>query len=45
MSWKSPIQLESGGYLEVGDVLFVPELKRNLVSVSALEDEDRKSVV
>ena len=36
---KVIFQLESGGYLEVGDVLFVPELKRNLVSVSALEDD------
>jgi hypothetical protein len=32
-------QLESGGSLEVAEVLFVPELKVNLLSVSALEDE------
>jgi hypothetical protein len=31
-------QLESGGSLEVDEVLFVPELKVNLLSVSALED-------
>jgi hypothetical protein len=31
-------QLESGGSLEVAEVLFVPELKVNLLSVSALED-------
>ena len=32
-------QLESGGSLEVVDVLFVSELKVSLLSVSALEDE------
>jgi hypothetical protein len=32
-------QLESGGSLEVVDVLYVPELRRNLLSVSALEDK------
>jgi hypothetical protein len=31
-------QLESGGSLEVDEVMFVPELKVNLVSVSTLED-------
>jgi hypothetical protein len=31
-------QLESGGSLEAQDVLYVPELKKNLLSVSALED-------
>jgi hypothetical protein len=30
--------LESGGFLEVEDVLYVPELKKNLLSVSVLED-------
>jgi hypothetical protein len=32
-------QLESGGSLEVDEVMFVPELKVNLLSVSALEDK------
>jgi hypothetical protein len=32
-------QLESGGSLEVEEVLFVPRLKVSLLSVSALEDE------
>ena len=32
-------QLESGSYLEIGGVLFIPELRRNLLSVSALEDD------
>jgi hypothetical protein len=32
-------QLESGGYLEVARVLLVPELRTNLLSVSALEDD------
>jgi hypothetical protein len=31
-------QLESGGSQEVAEVLFVPELKVNLLSISALED-------
>jgi hypothetical protein len=31
-------QLESGGFLEVEDVLYVPELKKNFLSVSVLED-------
>jgi hypothetical protein len=31
-------QLESGGFLEVADVLYVPELKKNFLSVSVLED-------
>jgi hypothetical protein len=31
--------LESGGFLEVTEVLFVPELPVNFLSVSALEDE------
>jgi hypothetical protein len=31
-------QLESGGSLEVADVLHVPELKMNLLSVLAMED-------
>jgi hypothetical protein len=31
-------QLESSGSLEVGEVLFVPELKVDLLSVSTLED-------
>jgi hypothetical protein len=32
-------QLESGGSLEVDEVMFVPELRVNLLSVSALEDK------
>jgi hypothetical protein len=32
-------QLESGGLLEAHDVLYVPELKKNLLSVSVLEDK------
>lgn len=32
-------QLESGGSLKVADVLYVPKLKMNLLSVSALEDK------
>jgi hypothetical protein len=32
------IQLQSGGLLEVGDVLYVPELTINLLSVSALDE-------
>jgi hypothetical protein len=31
-------QLESGGSLEVHEVMYVPELKVNLFSISALED-------
>jgi hypothetical protein len=31
-------QLELGGFLEVADVLYVPELRRNMLSVLALED-------
>jgi hypothetical protein len=31
-------QLESGGLLEAQDVLYVPKLKKNLLSVSVLED-------
>jgi hypothetical protein len=31
-------QLESGGSLEVDEVMFVPELKVNLLFVSTLED-------
>jgi hypothetical protein len=30
--------LESGGLLEALDVLYVPELKNNLLSISVLED-------
>jgi hypothetical protein len=30
-------QLESRGFLEVADVLYVPEIRRNLLSISALE--------
>jgi hypothetical protein len=33
-------QLESGGLLEAQDVLYVPEMKKNLLSVSTLEDEN-----
>ena len=29
----------SGGYLEISSVFFVPELRRNLLSVSSLEDD------
>jgi hypothetical protein len=32
-------QLESGGSLEVDEVMYVPELRVNLLSVSALEDK------
>lgn len=32
-------QLEFGGYLEISSVLFVPELRKNLLSVSTLEDD------
>ena len=32
-------QLDSGGYLEISGVLYVLELRRNLLSVSALEDD------
>jgi hypothetical protein len=32
-------QLESGGSLEVADVLYVPESRRNLLVVLALEDK------
>jgi hypothetical protein len=31
-------QLESGGSLEVDEVLFVPEMKINFISISTLED-------
>jgi hypothetical protein len=31
-------QLESGGSLEAQDVLYVPKLKKNFLSVSVLED-------
>lgn len=31
-------QLKSGGLLEAQDVLYVPELKKNLLSISALDD-------
>jgi hypothetical protein len=37
-------QLELGGSLEVAEVLFVPELKVSLLSVSALEDEGYRVV-
>ena len=33
-------QLESSIYLKIGSVLFVPEMRRNLLLVSALEDEE-----
>jgi hypothetical protein len=33
-------QLESGSSLEVKDVLYVPGLMKNLVSVSIMEDKD-----
>ena len=36
---KVIFQLESGGSLEVVGVMHVPEIKVNLLSVSALEDE------
>jgi len=32
-------QLESGGSLDVVEVLFVPELKVNLLSIATLEDD------
>jgi hypothetical protein len=32
-------QLESGGFLEVANVFYVPELKTNSLSISALEDK------
>ena len=32
-------QLESGGYLKVGRVLFVPELRNNLLSFLISEDD------
>jgi hypothetical protein len=32
-------QLESGGSLETKDVLYVPGLRKNLLSVSAMEDK------
>jgi hypothetical protein len=33
-------ELESGGFLKVADVLYVPEPKKNFLSVSFLEDMD-----
>lgn len=35
----SSLKLNSGISLQLNDVLFVPEIKRNLVSISTLEDE------
>jgi hypothetical protein len=34
-----PFQLESGNYLNFEDVLFVPRLRKNLLSISVMEDE------
>jgi hypothetical protein len=34
-----PFQLESGNYLDFDDVLFVPSLRKNLLSISVMEDK------
>jgi hypothetical protein len=36
-SGTMPFQMESGGVLRVQDVLWVPELKRSVISVSVIE--------
>ena len=36
------IKLESGMEIQLKDVLYVPEIKRNLISISALKDNGYK---
>ena len=36
---STSLQLESGDTLHMNDVLYVPGMKRNLVSISTLEDK------
>ena len=43
---KASIELESGNNVHLSNVLYVPGLKKNLVSISCLEDkEDRIAFV
>jgi hypothetical protein len=44
-SGTTSLQLDSGIPLHLNDVLFVPGMRRNLVSISALEDKGYKVVV
>ena len=41
-SGATSLQLESNDTLHLSDVLYVPGMKRNLVSISALEDKGYK---
>ena len=41
-SLATSIQLESKDMLHLSDALYVPSMKRNLVSISALEDKGYK---
>lgn len=36
---KTSFQLENGDHLRMRNVLYVPELKKNLLSISAMEDK------
>ena len=42
MIWSTSLQLESNDTLQLSDVLYVPGMKINLVSISALEDKGYK---
>ena len=44
-SGSTSLQLESDDTLHLNDVLYVPRMKRDIVSISALEDKGYKVIL